>query len=209
MARLRRVPPGRSGRVWLRHRLRAARLAADLLDRKLRVLRMEEERIRLLRQRTDARWQTTWRQADTWIGRASVLSGERDVRLSTPPGVAEVSLEWANVMGVRYPVRAVCIVPVVDATVRGPDSAALVEAGAAHRDAVEAAVAYAAAEAAGQVVAAEIATTRRRLHAITDRWVPQLEQALIEVARELDEAELAEAFRLRWAATASPRIEPP
>ena len=209
MARLRRVPPGRAGRLWLRHRLRAARLAADLLDRKLRVLRLEEERLRLLRERTSARWQTAWRQADRWIGRASVLSGERDVRLSTPYGVATISLDWANVMGVRYPVRATCLVPEVDATVRGPDSAALVEAGAAHREAVEAAVAHAAAEAAGRVVAAEIATTRRRLHAITDRWVPQLEQALNEVTHDLDENELAEAFRLRWAATAAARTEPP
>jgi V/A-type H+-transporting ATPase subunit D len=75
-----------------------------------------------------------------------------------------------------------------------------VEAAAAYRDALAAAAAHAAAAAAGRILAAEIAATRRRLHAVTDRWVPRLEDALRERVHRLAEDELAETVRLRWAA---------
>lgn len=200
MSELRRVPPGRAGRLWLTGRLRAARLAADLLDRKLRVLRLEEERFRLLERRTSAQWQESWRRADTWSRRASVLTGQRGVRLSAPAEPAGIALSWANVMGVRYPVRATCTVPEMTPHSRSPDSAALVEAAAAYRDALGAAAAHATAAAACRVIEAEIATTRRRRYAITDRWIPRLERALSTIASELDETERADTFRMRWAA---------
>ena len=47
--RLRRVPPGRAGRLWLAHRLGVASRAAELLDHKARVLRQEAERCELAR----------------------------------------------------------------------------------------------------------------------------------------------------------------
>ncbi|HSO55578.1 MAG TPA: V-type ATPase, D subunit, partial [Actinomycetes bacterium] len=46
------VPPGRAGRLWLRGRLATAERGLDLLDRKLRILRREQERLRLLERRT-------------------------------------------------------------------------------------------------------------------------------------------------------------
>jgi V/A-type H+-transporting ATPase subunit D len=200
MIELRRVPPGRAGRLWLTERLRAARLAADLLDRKLRLLRSEEERLRQLEQRTNRRWQASWRRADTWGRRASVLSGQRGVRLAAPVEQAEVSLLWANVMGVRYPADGTATPPEEATTTRTPDSAALVEASAAFREAVAAAVAQAAASTAGRVVQAEIALTRRRRRAIADRWIPRLERRLRVIAADLDETEREDAFRVRWAA---------
>ncbi len=203
MGELRRVPPGRAGRLWLVKRLRAGRLAADLLDRKLQVLHIELERFRLLEERTRERWQKASREADAWIVRAAVLGGQRDVRLSAPQDRASVAISWASVMGVRYPVEATCRVPEAGTTDRGPGSAALVAATVAYREAVEAAVAHAAADTASRVVEAEIAATRRRLHAITDRWIPRLERALRVLTHDLDETERAETFRLRWAASRS------
>jgi hypothetical protein len=82
MAKLRRVPPGRAGWLWLAARLRAGRLAADLLDRKLRVLLVERDRFRLIEDRTRKRWRMSWREADLWALRATMLSGQRDLRLS-------------------------------------------------------------------------------------------------------------------------------
>ncbi len=50
-----------------------------------------------------------------------------------------------------------------------------------------------------QVVAAEVVTTRGRLRAIEDRWVPELEAGLHALDAALDELERAEGVRLRWA----------
>jgi V/A-type H+-transporting ATPase subunit D len=84
----------------------------------------------------------------------------------------------------------------------GAATAALPMARAAYRRALEAAVAHAAADGAARVVSAEVRTTRLRLRAIQDRWVPRLEQALAGVEASLLEAEGAENVRLRWVARA-------
>ncbi|HEX6872248.1 MAG TPA: V-type ATP synthase subunit D [Micromonosporaceae bacterium] len=201
MADLRRVPPGRAGRLWLIDRLHSGRLAIDLLDRKVRILRTEQERFALLAARTREHWQQAWREADQWGLRAAVIAGVREVRLTAPPTLAQVDVAWASVMGVRYPAEAACrLAEGAGGAARPPASAALVESAAAYRRALAAGVACAAAEAACRVVDAEIAATRRRLRAIEDRWVPRLEAALSALNRQLDETERADIFRLRWTA---------
>lgn len=205
MPDLRRMPRGRAGRLWLRSRLRAARLAADLLDRKLRILRGEQERFTALAEQTGQRWRASWRAADTWGLRGALLGGQRELRLAATPTPAGVTVGWASVMGVRYAAEATCRLPEPAAGHRSPGTAALVEAARAYRDAVDAAVAYAAAESARRTVDAEIAATRRRRRAIADRWVPRLEGALRELTAELEETERAEIVRLRWAAAHRPR----
>jgi V/A-type H+/Na+-transporting ATPase subunit D len=199
MTRLRHVPPGRAGRLWLLGRLRAGRLAVTLLDRKLRLLRGEQRRLRLWEERSAEQWRRCWRTADDWGLRAALLSGERDVRLCTPDGAADVTLTWTAVMGVRYPTEAACHLPTPSGADRSPATAALVEAGTAYRAAVVAAAEHAVARAAVRIVDEEVAATARRLRAVADRWVPRLESALGELARELDETEREETFRLRWA----------
>jgi V/A-type H+-transporting ATPase subunit D len=104
-------------------------------------------------------------------------------------------------MGARYPVAATTHLPeLVD---RGAGTAALTQAEAAYRSAVEAAAAHAVASAAVRTVEVELAATGRRLRAISDRWLPRLEGWLATVTRELEEAEREEAFRLRWASSGS------
>jgi V/A-type H+-transporting ATPase subunit D len=200
MADLRRMPPGRAGRLWLMARLRSARLAADLLERKLRILRTEQQRFAMLTRRTGERWRADWLAADRWGVRGALLGGQREVRLSTTAAPAEVEVAWASVMGVRYPAGADCRAPEPSDADRGPGTAALVEATTAYRAAMTAAVAHAAAEAARRTVDAEVAATRRRRRAIADRWIPRLETALRELTAELEETERAETVRLRWAA---------
>jgi V/A-type H+-transporting ATPase subunit D len=181
-------------------RLRTAHLAADLLDRKLRILLAEQERLRARAGAAAAAWRLAWRSADTWALRGTVLAGHRELSLAAAPVPARCTVEWVNVMGIRYPAAARCLVPEPPGGSRSPGSAALVKATAAYRDALAAAAAHAAADATGRILAAEIAATRRRLHAITDRWVPRLEDALRERVTRLAEDELAETVRLRWAA---------
>lgn len=195
-----RVPPGRAGRLWLGERLETARHAATLLDHKLHVLRTEQERLALIADRTRAEWITAQREADEWLMRAAVLGGQRDIRLCTSDRLAEVTIRWDAVMGVRYPGEAVCTPPAEPAGTRSPGTAALVEATTAHRRALRAAVAHAAATAACRILETETVETRRRLHAIADRWIPRLESALRMLVERLDEAERAEAVQLRWAA---------
>ena len=195
-----RVPPGRAGRLWLGERLETARHAATLLDHKLHVLRTEQKRCALIADRTRTEWETAQREAAEWLTRAAILAGQRDIRLCTPERLAEVTINWNAVMGVRYPGEAVCTAPDKSAGTRSPGTAALVEAATAHQRALQAAVAHAAATAACRILETETVETRRRLRAIADRWTPRLESALRALVERLDEAERAEAVQLRWAA---------
>lgn len=203
MTGLRRFPPGRAGRLWLVDRLRSGRLAATLLDRKIRILRSEQQRLRRLAEQCASRWHDSALEADRWGLRAALLGGERELRHSVPAEEADVAVEWSTIMGASYPTAASTHLPPASGTDRGPGTAALVEASAAYRTAVEAAAEHAVAQAAVRIVDAEVDATRRRLRAITDRWLPRLEAALAALTRELEEAEREEAFRLRWASNGS------
>jgi len=96
-------------------------------------------------------------------------------------------------MGVRHPAHARYDAP-------GPDPAddhvdtgtAVVNARLAYGHAVEAGVRHAAALAATDAVAQEIATTRRRLRALHQRWLPRLAAELDAITLELEERERAE-----------------
>ncbi|MFI7546836.1 V-type ATP synthase subunit D [Actinoplanes sp. NPDC049599] len=195
-----RVPPGRAGRLWLGERLETARRAATLLDHKLRVLRIEQERLAAAADRTHAEWLAARHAADEWLIRAAVLGGQREIRLGAADRLAEVEITWDDLMGVRYPGRTVCSLPGDAGGARSPGTAALIEATTAHQRALRAAVADAAAAAAYRIIETETRETRRRRRAIADRWIPRLEAALRALTERLDEAERAEAVQLRWAA---------
>lgn len=195
-----RHPPGREGRLWLRRRLTTARRGADLLDRKLRILRREEQRFVALADRTRGEWELRCREAEEWLLKAAVVAGDHAVRPDPALGEAEVEVVWQAVMGVRYPDSAVVRAPGRHPQPPVAGTAAVPAAAEAYRAAVQAAVAYAVAAAAAEVVSTEVATTRGRLRAIQDRWVPRLERALQALELTLDESERADAVRLRWAA---------
>jgi V/A-type H+-transporting ATPase subunit D len=199
MTRLHRVPPGRGGRLWLRHRLAVAVSGANLLDQKVRILHAEAHRLALVAERTGTAWQEAVREADAWILRASILGGERALRLATQGDEADVTIAWAQTMGVRYPLEATCVVPVPPAGAVPATSAALVAARRAGRRAVEAAAQHAVAEAAARLLAAEESATRRRLRAINERWIPMLTGALAEAEQALEQQEREDDIRLRWA----------
>jgi V/A-type H+-transporting ATPase subunit D len=200
MAGMLHAPPGRAGRLWLQHRLATAQRGADLLDHKLRILRTERERLVLQRERTAAAWLAASREADTWLLRGVLLGGERGIRLSADQPRAEVEVVWEAPMGVRYPAQASCTLPDPSPGTPLADNAALVEARACLRRALQAAVRHAAVESAVRVLEAEELATRRRVRAIQDRWIPRLHDALADVQLRLEEEEHADGVRLRWAA---------
>jgi V/A-type H+/Na+-transporting ATPase subunit D len=192
---------GRAGRLRLRRRIATASRASDLLTRKLRILRREQERLDLLVERTDEDWLRACASADLWILRAGVLGGQRALRLATGTTAATVRLEWAMTMGIRYPVTA-AVIP-ADGSALMDGTAALHEARRAYRRALEAAVRHATATAARQIVGLEAAMTRTRLRAIDDRTIPRLRETLSLLELTLDELEHADAARLRRAAPAA------
>jgi V/A-type H+/Na+-transporting ATPase subunit D len=190
------VPPGRAGRIWLVRRLETARRGADLLDRKLRILQGELARLLAMAAETEAQWNERQADAHAWLLRAALLGGERSIRLADDGQPADVTVSYEITMGIRYPVGAACSVPPA-ATWDGPVVARTRQA---YRAALAAAAAHAAAAAAVRVVEDEVQTTRYRLRAVQDRWIPRLEQALADVTFALEEQERADAARLRLSA---------
>lgn len=196
MADIRRVPPGRAGRIWLAHRRSTAERAVDLLDRKLRILRAEQQRFRLIEQRARREWDRVAALARTWLVRAVVLGGQREIRLVSPAAPSHAEVVWAGVMGVRYPSAVHCAFAAAEPGARSPANSALDQASALHREAVQAAAAHAAAAAACAVIDAEVAEVSRRLVALTERWLPRLDTARRELEERLEENERSQNARL-------------
>jgi V/A-type H+-transporting ATPase subunit D len=172
----------------------------DLLDRKLRILRREQQRAHLAVEHTGAEWRRLCAEAETWLLRAALLAGQRALRQAMPDEAALAHVTWTVVMGVRHPSEAAvrCGRPAPDAATVG--TAALVEAAAAYRDALGAAVRHAVAEETARRLDTEVEATGRRLRAIEDRWIPRLRTALHRAELDLEELDHAEGIRLRWAA---------
>jgi V/A-type H+-transporting ATPase subunit D len=189
------VPPGRAGRLWLERRLQVAHRGASLLDRKLRILQNELDRLRGAAGQTAREWESSCADADRWLLRAALLGGQRAIRLSGGGQPADVTISYAVTVGSRHPADATCDIPEPDRW-EGP---ALARARQAHRAALAAAVRHAVAMEALRVIEAETLITRYRLRAIRDRWIPRLEQALAEVTFAVEEQERADGARLRLA----------
>jgi V/A-type H+-transporting ATPase subunit D len=178
-------------------RLQTARHGAELLDRKQRIMANELERLALQASRSGQEWERCAREAAVWLQRAAALDGREGIESSSPTKAAEVEVQWGDAMGVAYPQDALCEPPVAR---QGGGSSALFYAAAAHRSALAAAVRHAALARAVQLVSLELAVTRTRQRAVEKRWVPRLERELAAIRRQLDEQELEEGLRLRWAA---------
>lgn len=193
-----RIPPGRAGRLWLDRRLAAAHRAADLLDRKLRILQAELADLQGAAESTGRDWLELAGAADRALLIAAVLGGQRAIRLAMSPGNAGVELTFAVTMGITHPVGASYVSP------PGPEpwtGQTVEQARRAHRAALAAAVRHAAASRAVAMVAAESTATRHRLRAVKDRLIPVLEQARVQVVLAIDELERSDAARLRRAGT--------
>lgn len=200
MTGVRGLPPGRAGRVWLSQRLAVAERGAGLLETKLRILAAEEQRFALLAERTERKWRNAVDEANLWMARARVLSGQRALRFATPGSRAEVMVRWETTMGVRYPSGAAVMLPQPDPDAPTPASSALVMAQRGYRQALTLGAEHAAAVAALESVRAEVTTTRRRLRALQRRWTPRLQQAQRHLAEALEEAEREDGVRMRWSA---------
>ncbi|MGA7270967.1 MAG: V-type ATP synthase subunit D, partial [Acidimicrobiia bacterium] len=100
-----RIPPGRSGRLWLRHRIESATQAEDLLDHKQRELSSEIRRLRTVRERAEERWDQALLAARRRMEGVDAAGGSALVSLAASLGgeAAQVEIDWRTVMGVHYP----------------------------------------------------------------------------------------------------------
>ncbi|MFF4585693.1 V-type ATP synthase subunit D [Streptomyces sp. NPDC001388] len=206
MTGARRTPPGRAGRLRLRHSLAVAERGADLLEQKLRILRAEHERL----QRTETEAARAWRdllsEAEDWLLRGLLLGGEQALGTATAGiGPAEVTVGWTTSMGVRHPTAAAVSVPSRPPTAAAPTNTALVHAEAAYGRSLRAAAEYAAAHTAAQLLGAEVTSTRHRVRALRRHWIPRLRQALDRADLALEQAEHEDGVRRRWAARSTER----
>lgn len=195
------VPPGRAGRLWIRGRLAAARRAMELLDRKRQLLLRERARISELLDESERRWVSSCQEAETWSLRASLLGGSSEVAMSAAltSGKASVEVTWRNTMGVLHPEDPRLSLPELGPVEQAAVNAAVSPAAAAHRSALEAAVAHAAVRSSYERLEGELVATQRRHRALEKRRVPLLEDSLSRLELRLDELEREERVVTRWA----------
>jgi V/A-type H+-transporting ATPase subunit D len=183
--------------MWLRRRESTARYALDLLDRKLRILRSEQERFHLIAGEAEKRWQRAALTADRWGARGAALAGRDGMRLAAPGLPVSVRVRWVDVMGVTYPSHVDVVLPEAPLGARSPGSAALDRAVDAYRAAARAAAEHAAARSACQIIDVEVRAVMMRRTAIARRWLPQVQRLLSELESRLEENERAETVRWR------------
>jgi len=200
----RTIPPGRAGRMWLRGRLATAERGRDQLDRKLRILIPERQRLQTRLELRQRAWSAAYDEAQTWGLRAALLGGEDAIRGATPARPADVQVTWTSAMGLSYRDDAVLADPAPgDEAV--PSNAAIVPATAAFRAALLAGARAAAAQEAVSRLESEIAVTRRRMRALDKRWLPWLRESLARLELTLEQAEQEDGMRLRRAVGADGR----
>lgn len=195
------APPGRARKLWLEGRLRWARRAVDLLDSKRHALLIEDRRLAEARQRTATEWDVAGREARTWAVRARASSGSWAVWVASSSLEREAAITVTGVhgAGVARPGAVDLHLPDLPAAARAATGPVVDEAADAHRRALRAAAAHAAAEAAYRLVHAELKETERRQRAIERIRIPALESELARLVLRLDELELQERLLSRWA----------
>ncbi len=197
MIALRHVPVGRSGLLWLRHRLEVTRHGSGVLRRKLTLLAAEHDRLRRRRAEAARDWAAADAAARGRLERAMLLDGLEAIEGATEVPLAEVRVPWTAVMGVRCPGEPSVMIPQRPTQLPAPGGAALSQAETAYRAAALAAVRYSAADAALAAVEGEMAATRRRVRALDRHWIPALETALAARTLQLAELEAADLTRRR------------
>jgi V/A-type H+-transporting ATPase subunit D len=202
-----RHPPGRAGRPWLAHRLEVARRGAELLDEKFRALVRERARLEPEAARAREDWERCAREAETWLTRAAVMSGERQLALAAAgvPEPLEVTVQWRTVLGVTCPSEAAAAPRPASEPLALGGGAALLSAAAAHRRAVQAALRVAVADGALRRIDSELHATRLRRNAIQRKWIPAHEEALQALELTLEELEREDGARLRRVTQAASR----
>ncbi len=160
-----RVPPGRSGQVWLRRRLETAKRGIDILGRKQSLLAVEREGRDLHATSARTAWIDACAEAQRWCSRALRLGHEHQIAVVAAhlDASATITVEWHNVMAVSIPENAHCAFSDLTLASASGGSSATDRAVEALACALEKAAAHAAIQRALANIDAELLQTRRRL----------------------------------------------
>lgn len=191
-----KVPPGRAGRMWLRRRLVTAERGHEQLDRKLRILIPERQRLQTRAARRHEEWVAAHADAQAWLLRASMLGGQDAIRAAAAPGLVDVTVLWTTAMGLAYPEDVTISHPGPDVPVL-PSNAAMAPAVRAFRAALLAGSRAAAVDESVRRVEAEIGVTRRRMRALDKHWLPWLRAEISTLELSLEQSEQEDGMRLR------------
>jgi vacuolar-type H+-ATPase subunit D/Vma8 len=188
-----RVPAGRAGRLWLRHRIAVAERGAGELERKVQLVSVEVRRRKAQVDVRRAQWQSVCDEAERWMARAGFVGGIDSVRQAWTTPV-EIDVRWTTTMGVRHPGGATIEPSGV------PDiamSAAILQARQAFGNALRASVDVAMGESALATLESALLTTRRRARILRRHWLPRLQFQLHDLELSLEQAEQEDQARLR------------
>jgi len=188
-----RVPAGRAGRLWLRHRIAVADRGAGELERKVQLVSTEVRRRQAQVDQSRAQWQSACHEAERWMARAGFVGGIDAVRQAATTPV-EIDVRWTTTMGVRHPTGAAIELAAV------PDvamSAAILQARQAFGNALRASVDVAMGESALATLESALRTTRRRARILRRHWLPRLQLQLYDLELSLEQAEQEDQARLR------------
>ena len=205
-----RAPPSRARRLWVHERLGHARRAADLLDRKRQILRVEEQQARLSRDRAGADWVQAGRRAAGAALRAEALGGAWAVTAASHPvqGRATIEVDEQETAGVVHPAGARLQLPGLTGVQSAAAGPAVSEAAEAHAGALGAAARLAVAESALSRLRAERSITERRQRAVARVRIPALEEELRLLDERLEELERQDQVVVRWVAGRKEAGEP-
>lgn len=187
-----------AARLELMNRLELARHASELLHGKEQALQRERVRLAGHADRARRQWTESCEHAAAWLQRAQCLGASDELAVLVEQGdpAASVTIEWQTSMGITYPDDVECV-PTAPTDLFS--TAALGPATDAHHRALEHGATHAATVAALERLDSELAATRRRRRAITDRLVPALEADLDDLELHLDEQDREEALRVQLA----------
>jgi V/A-type H+-transporting ATPase subunit D len=194
------APMSRVALVAPRSRLRPmlveiARRGAELLAEKQRALLRERARLEPLVAQARSDWEQRAGEAERWLARAAMLGGERQVAFA-PTMLAQLTMSWRTILGVRCPADPQLKLPPERELVRAGASAAVYSAATAHRRALEAAVNVGVAERALGLIQTDLRATTLRRVAIERRWIPAHERPLAALELSLDEVEREDSARV-------------
>lgn len=195
-----RIPPGRAGRLRLKHRLAVAERGADLLEQKLRALTAELADRRAAMAAADREWQELALRAREWDDRAAVLGGRRAFDAAVPSAPSRAAIGWRTSMGVRFPAASRCDLPDRRPDEQTPEVAALIAAEAAFRLALPAGLQAAVEQAAVGELQAAVTATRHQVRALRRHWIPALATALADMEAALEQGDHEDTVRrTAWA----------
>lgn len=206
-----RAPPSRARRLWVQERLQHARRAADLLDRKRQILRIEEERAGRVLDEARTGWKTTSTGAAGLALRAEALAGAWAVQVAIRPlqDRAAIQVDLRETVGVIHPGDARVDLPVPTGLQSAACGPLIAVAAEAHAEALRTATRLAVADTTLRRLQTERLLTERRQRAVARIRIPALEEELRLLNERLEELERQDQVVVRWVSGHRSDDEPP